>query len=131
MASFTLLDLCESSLRRGHANLLCIVPILTDDPRRESKKGMASFACRHPRNAEQRKQLHARNHESDTNIFTLITPECLKASPLLVFVAAGSAKRRMDSSSGRSKVGVSSKMRIAHQARQRTGARHAATLLWP
>lgn len=27
---FTLLDLCVSSLRRGHANLLCIVPILTD-----------------------------------------------------------------------------------------------------
>ena len=27
-----------SSLRRGHGNLLCIVPILTDDPRRESKK---------------------------------------------------------------------------------------------
>ena len=25
----TLLDLCVSSLRRGHANLLCIVPILT------------------------------------------------------------------------------------------------------
>ena len=34
---YTLLDLCVSSLRRGHANLLCIVPILTDDPRRESK----------------------------------------------------------------------------------------------
>ena len=33
----SLLDLCVSSLRRGHANLLCIVPILTDDPRRESK----------------------------------------------------------------------------------------------
>ena len=33
---FTLLDLGVSSLRRGHANLLCIVPILTDDPRRES-----------------------------------------------------------------------------------------------
>ena len=32
----TLLDLCVSSLRRGHANLLCIVPILSDDPRRES-----------------------------------------------------------------------------------------------
>ena len=32
----TLLDVCVSSLRRGHANLLCIVPILTDDPRRES-----------------------------------------------------------------------------------------------
>ena len=27
-----------SSLRRGHANLLCIVPILTDDPRRESDR---------------------------------------------------------------------------------------------
>ena len=31
----SLLDLCVSSLRRGHANLLCIVPILTDDPRKE------------------------------------------------------------------------------------------------
>ena len=37
---FTLLDLCVSSLRRGHANLLCIVPILTDDPRRESSRIM-------------------------------------------------------------------------------------------
>ena len=34
----SLLDLCVSSLRRGHANLLCIVPILTDDPRRESER---------------------------------------------------------------------------------------------
>ena len=33
----TLLDVCVSSLRRGHANLLCIAPILTDDPRRESE----------------------------------------------------------------------------------------------
>ena len=33
---FTLLDLCVSSLRRSHANLLCIVPILTDVPRKES-----------------------------------------------------------------------------------------------
>ena len=31
------LDLCVSSLRRGHANLLGIVSILTDDPRRESR----------------------------------------------------------------------------------------------
>ena len=37
----TLLDLCDTSLRRGHANLLCIVPILTDDPRRESTLGVA------------------------------------------------------------------------------------------
>ena len=34
----TLLDLCVSSLRRGHANLLCIVPSLTDGPRRESNE---------------------------------------------------------------------------------------------
>ena len=34
----TLLDLCVSSLRRGHANLLCIVPILSDDLRRVSKQ---------------------------------------------------------------------------------------------
>ena len=40
---FALLDLCVSSLRRGHANLLCIVPILTDDPRRES---IVLFVCR-------------------------------------------------------------------------------------
>jgi len=26
------LDLCVSSLRRGHANLLCIIPILSDVP---------------------------------------------------------------------------------------------------
>ena len=32
----TFLDLCVSSLRRGHANLLCIIPVLSDDPRRES-----------------------------------------------------------------------------------------------
>ena len=31
---YTLLDLSVSSLRRGHANLLCIVPILTDVTRR-------------------------------------------------------------------------------------------------
>ena len=30
---YIFLDLCVSSLRRGHANLLCIVPILTGDPR--------------------------------------------------------------------------------------------------
>ena len=34
---FTLLDVCMSSVRRGHANLLCIVPILSDDPRGESE----------------------------------------------------------------------------------------------
>ena len=31
--------LCVASLRRGHANILCIVPILTDGPRRESAYG--------------------------------------------------------------------------------------------
>ena len=39
----TLPDLCVSSLRRGHANLLCIVPILTDDPRRESVRARIPF----------------------------------------------------------------------------------------
>ena len=33
---FTLLDVCVPSLRRGHANLLSTVPILMDEPRRES-----------------------------------------------------------------------------------------------
>ena len=42
---FTLLDLCVSSLRRGHANLLCIVPTLTDDPRRESESARAPKWC--------------------------------------------------------------------------------------
>ena len=42
----TLLDLCVSSLRRGHANLLCIVPILTDDPRRESAMAAAAGKLR-------------------------------------------------------------------------------------
>ena len=36
-----------SSLRRGHANLLCIVPILTDDPRRESDH-LTPSECRWP-----------------------------------------------------------------------------------
>ena len=30
----TLLDLCVSSFRRDHGNILCIAPMLTDDPRR-------------------------------------------------------------------------------------------------
>ena len=33
---FTRLDWCVSSLRRGRADLLCIVSPLTDDPRRDS-----------------------------------------------------------------------------------------------
>ena len=32
----TLLDSCVFSLRRGRANILCVVTFLTDDPRRES-----------------------------------------------------------------------------------------------
>ena len=39
----TLLDLCVSSLRRSHVNLLCIAPILPDDPRRESGKWCISY----------------------------------------------------------------------------------------
>ena len=43
----TLLDLCVSSLRKGHANLLCIVPILTDDPRKESNRRGVAFETVH------------------------------------------------------------------------------------
>ena len=57
-------------------------------------------------------------------------PQPLRSKSITCF-AAGSAKRRMDSSSGRSKVGVSSEARVAHQARQRTRTRHADILLWP
>ena len=45
---FTLLDLRVPSLRRGHANLLCVVPILKDDPRRESgryRRAPFLFVC--------------------------------------------------------------------------------------
>ena len=38
---FTILDLCVSSLRRDHTNLLRIVPMLTDDPR----GGSNLFCC--------------------------------------------------------------------------------------
>ena len=57
-----LLYLCVSSLRRGHANLLCIVSIVTGDPRRESRLRDAScylivdwFICRKSHNATLRR----------------------------------------------------------------------------
>jgi len=49
----TLLDMCVSSLRRGHANLLCIVPILADDPPKRVQPIMqgspykGSFQCKY------------------------------------------------------------------------------------
>ena len=43
----TLLDASVPSLRRGHANILCVVPILTDDPRRESSASLCLLGlCR-------------------------------------------------------------------------------------
>jgi len=42
----TLPDLCVSSLRRGHANLLCTIPILTDDPRRKSEVRLLNSTSR-------------------------------------------------------------------------------------
>ena len=45
----TLLDVCVSSLRGGHTNIICIVPISTDDPRRESKICCATSSCGMPR----------------------------------------------------------------------------------
>ena len=34
-----------SFLRRGHADLLCIVPVLSDDPRRETLPGFRVYGC--------------------------------------------------------------------------------------
>ena len=62
---FTLLDLCVSSLRRGHANLLCIVPILTDDPRRESERGYTKTLRRSSR--EQTRRINDRVTTNVTN----------------------------------------------------------------
>lgn len=48
----TLLELRVSSLRRGQADLLCVVPLLTDGSRRESACGEALAGTelqRHPR----------------------------------------------------------------------------------
>ena len=81
---FTLLDLCVSSLRRGHANLLCIIPILTDDPRRESKVTARwnSTACPsiHTHRAPPPPQMHTRH-------FSL--PNVAKASAAAKFMARG------------------------------------------
>ena len=44
---FTLLDVCVSSFPRGHANLLCTVQFLTDDPRRESESSASYSAISH------------------------------------------------------------------------------------
>ena len=42
----SLLDLCVSSLCRDHANLLCIIQMLTDDPRRGRwRMGILTCAC--------------------------------------------------------------------------------------
>ena len=56
---FTLLDLCVASLRRGHANLLCIVPILTDNPRRESRPHLS---LSEHRQRHRRQRGHRRRH---------------------------------------------------------------------
>ena len=62
MYMYALLDLRVSSLRRGHANFLCIVPILTDDPRRESVCTCACMykACKHALERSKRRLEHAR-----------------------------------------------------------------------
>ena len=55
-----LLDLCVSSLRRSQANLLCIVPILTDDPRKESKGFSTSVRASKPVSVIDRANKHRR-----------------------------------------------------------------------
>ena len=61
----TLLDLCVSSLRRGHANLLCIVPILTDDPRRESEMGARARRQRRPKPWPLSREARATDKQTD------------------------------------------------------------------
>ena len=48
-----------SSLRRGHANLLCIVPILSDDPRRVAPP--ASFSTMAPARSSAMFEIYTRN----------------------------------------------------------------------
>jgi len=40
-----ILDLCVSSLRRGHANLLCIVPIFADDLPKKGPREKRQYCC--------------------------------------------------------------------------------------
>ena len=80
----TLLDLCVSSLRRGHANLLCIVPILSDDPRRGihwavSKKGAYPAPSRHH-------QCHGWPFTIDIPLLAFFRPQQLGASVPMFFI---------------------------------------------
>ena len=69
----TLPDLCVPSLRRGHVNLLCIVPILTDSPRKESKKeGKLSLG---PKGKQERKAAAAAEAAAEPHIHFII-PAC-------------------------------------------------------
>ena len=90
---FTLFDLRVSSLRRGHANLLCVVPILTDDPRRESRsetkemcgngkarRGVASTATRELSNGDRMKHTGVCeiNALFDSGVYKIGLQFCLK-----------------------------------------------------
>jgi hypothetical protein len=79
-----LFGLCLSFLRRGHANLLCIGPILTDDPRRGSYVPSSGTASH---NEEQRATeptsdhpFWPRNPSCAGSPFCLQCPSCRSAS---------------------------------------------------
>ena len=76
----TLLDLCVSSLRRGHANIICMVPILLDDPRRESKETLLT-TCPHKHTLNCTKRTH--NHPACPLPLTMATKPHLPHSWLL------------------------------------------------
>ena len=82
----TLPDLCVSSLRRGHANLICIVPILTDDPRKESvKPRIPSLRLVRPAAAETRyKERGSKPTKFDG---------CVRVFPRLMFLVNNGKKR--------------------------------------
>ena len=60
--SDTYLDVCVSSLRSGHANLLCIVPILTDDPRRESPAAPPGYHHNNNKKKKKKKKIFIRTY---------------------------------------------------------------------
>merc|ERR1711894_311415 len=87
----SLLDLCVSSLRRGHANLLCIVPILTDDLRGESKCVQKSFGLAHrPGPHLPKPSCNCRHHPIGTgSLANKCKKTCLTSRLVRVIIAQG------------------------------------------
>merc|ERR1719362_2119916 len=68
----SLLSLCMSSLRRGHANLLCIVPILSDDLR---DQGLLLAPHRHESTYHNSKHNNSKHNNSNHNMSAKQCPQ--------------------------------------------------------